>query len=298
MRILITHSVCVVATVFAATIAHAHDGPNDVIHDLTHRIEDEGATPKLLSARAYELRSIGEYDDAIRDYHTALEQAPDYGPALHGLANTLYRANRDNEAARAANTILTNLDSPGDTAAAHALLARIAQRYNAHTIALGHWHTALATNHAEIDWYLGHAACLRALGRSNDAVDALAEARTKNPSAAIHRAWLSALIDANRIDQAMDEINRGLDQARFKSAWLILRARAHNARQEPDQALRDAQSALEEITARLQSNTPDGYLVASAGAALLLLGDSEAAEAQFEKARTLHVPETYLSQLR
>ena len=286
-----------ITAVLVGAAAFAHDGPDDRIHDLTHKIEDEGATPKLLSARAYEYRSLGQYDEAIADYEAAITASPNYAPALHGLAQTLLRAERLNDAEVAAHAILAKLDSDHDTASAHALHARIEQRRENYDKALTHWRKALALG-GEIDWYLGEAACLRAMKRFEDAAKALESAREKNPSAAIYRAWIAALIDAEREDMALTEIEDRLENARWKSTWLIFRARALGAKGNIESARVDARRALKEINTRLDPDRPDGFLLADAAAAYAILGDDIAAHQHFEQARELRVPNAYLASLQ
>ena len=66
--------------------APAHDCPGDVIHALSHRMEVEGPTARMLAARAFEYQSLGQWDAAITDFDGALALQPRFSAALQGLA--------------------------------------------------------------------------------------------------------------------------------------------------------------------------------------------------------------------
>ena len=52
-------ALCYAAAVLLAVPVSAHDAPGDVVRAITHRIETNGPTARLLSARATEYEYLG-----------------------------------------------------------------------------------------------------------------------------------------------------------------------------------------------------------------------------------------------
>lgn len=270
--------------------AVAHDSPGDVIHALSHRMELEGPTARLLAARAYEHQSLGNWSSAIEDFSSALALQPRFGAALQGLA-AAYLHQQDwaaaESAARGAVALYTDdgLRAPGE-----ALLAQVLAGQGRWDEALTAWRGALKSPAPEVDWFLGEAHCLGELGRFTEQVACLAAARLRNPSVVLHRAWIRALVDANQLDTAEAEIERGLSQTRWQSTWMLLRARVHAKRGEVTRQHEDASLALAELENRMNPDRPDAWLVAECGIALALSGNADGARACEKQARDLGVP--------
>ena len=83
---------------------HAHDSPSHVIDSLTHAMKKGGPTARLLTARAFEHRALGDWNAALADFAEALELQPRYDGALLGCAETLLSQGRLSEAESAART--------------------------------------------------------------------------------------------------------------------------------------------------------------------------------------------------
>jgi tetratricopeptide (TPR) repeat protein len=148
----------------------------------------------------------------------------------------------------------------------------------------------LASSKPDVDWFLGKAQLLWKLQRHDATEEALRSATERNPSEALKRAWYEALIRCGRLDEAQQHIEAGLQKARWKSTWLLLRARLHAARGDSTRARDDALAALTEMDGRLQGNSPNPFLIADKAQALALLGHHAPAQRHAEIARSLGIP--------
>lgn len=296
---LLAQALACAAVLLAALPASAHESPGDVVHALTHRIESRGPTARLLAARAFEYQYLSQWNEAIADFEAALDLRPDYPAALNGLAHTLLRQGALERAASAARAGLARAEDPEREVPYHAVLARVHARAERWEPALDAWRAALQSERPEVDWFLGEAACLARLGRYADRAAALDRARQRNPSAVLHRAWVRALVDAGEYRTAMPEVEQALAGARWKSTWLLLRARIHGGQGRTGARKADARAALEEINARWHPGhpDPDPYLLAQAGAAFALLGRPEEARAHLDEARQRGVPRERLAEI-
>lgn len=288
----------IVIGVLIAVPVFAHDDPANVIHQLTHRIEVEGASARLLTARAFEFRSIGDDEAAIGDFVAALRDNPKYTPAIHGLAKAQLAQGDFDTAEHVAQTALDLASSPAETAQAHALIARVHEGREDVRAALAEWRRALAFEKPEVDWFLAEAEALRALNRVDEAADALGRARERNKSAAIHRAWIHAALDAGKYEDAEPAIANGLASARWKSSWLLMRAQLHTASGNHEAAQADATAARAEIAARLNPQRPDAYLLADLAVALTILGDHDTANTQLAHAEEIGAAAAHIDHAR
>jgi len=275
--------------------AVAHDSPSHVIHSLTHRMETEGASARLLTARAYEHRSLGDLNAAIVDFTEALKLKPHYSAALLGNAETLLSEGRWSEAEAVARQGVDTHSDVARQAPYQALLGKIHAGQHRWPEAREAWHAALRSPTPEVDWFLGEAESAGRLSGPAAQVRALAEAVKRNPSIVLRRAWIRALIDAGELEPASREIENSLTETRWRSTWLLMRARIHEQRGELAKQRADATEALTEIRSRMNPDRPDPYLVAEAGNALALLGEQDEARAYLQQARGLGVPEALLS---
>ncbi|MBX3178900.1 MAG: tetratricopeptide repeat protein [Candidatus Hydrogenedentes bacterium] len=291
-------ALCYAAAVLLAVPVSAHDAPGDVVHAITHRIETNGPTARLLSARATEYEYLGQREAAIADFEAALALQPRYGLAIAGLAQCLLRGGQLERAAAVAEQGLALEDGPEREAPYHAIVAQARARAERWEDALPAWRAALASPRPEVDWFLGEAEALARLGRHAERAEALSAARARNPSAVLHRTWVWALVDAGRAADAMPEIEANLARAQWKSTWLLLRARVHASQGDREAQHADARAALAEISARWNAGRAgrDPQLMAYAALGFGLLGETEIARDHLEKARALGVPGGWLSE--
>ncbi len=262
----------VVVLVSAAPLVRGHDGPLDVIQRIDATIRREGPTARLLASRAFEHSTLGNLDAAIVDFRAALAMEPGSRVAALGCIEALLANGESAQAADLARTVLAHPGDPSVQAPFHAALARIHAREEDWASALENWRLALGSPQPEVDWFMGETQALAALGRLDEQVDALAAAMKRNPSIVLKRAWIHALVEAGALETAAREIEIGLAEARWKSSWLLLRARVHALRNEPAGQHADAAAALAEIQRRLHPEHPDPYLVDEAVQARALLG--------------------------
>jgi Flp pilus assembly protein TadD len=101
-------------------------------------------------------------------------------------------------------------------------------------------------------------------------------------------------VDAGKFAAAGREIERELAGVRWKSSWLLLRARLAGRRGDFGRQMADAEAALAEIQPRLHRQSPDPHHLAECGMALGLLGRKEEARQQFAQARAFGILETTL----
>ncbi len=298
MRSVLLYRAVLVAGCFAVCApAVAHHSPNEVIEALSLAIERDGATPRMLVQRAYEYRALDDADSARRDLEEALALHPGHLGALKALA----RMDINEGAPAAAVARLRQcLDRGLDVNAAgpvHALWAEALESAGDEDAALRQCRLALRAARPDIDWFVQEARLLRELGRMDDAVAALQGATERNPSAVLHRAWIEALIDAGNLAQASSAVEAELASSRWRSGWLLIRARMHESSGKHALARRDAHAALREIEDRLNPAYPDPFLLIEAGSAHAILGEFDRAGIRLDQARALGMPRTLTARL-
>ena len=284
-------SIAASTVLFFVFPARGHRSPDQVAEALSERIEADGASVRLLTDRAYEHQSLGNWPAAVADFRAAIELEPRSRFAIIGCAEALLHTDDWPQADAMAQRGLALDENAASQAPFHALRARVFSRQHRWLDALEAWRGALRSPHPEIDWFLGEAECLARLARHPERVEALAQSMTRNPSIVLRRAWIRALVDAGEFEVAFREIDRGMSKARWKSSWLLLRARIHGETQDIAEQKMDAMAAWLELRNRVRSALSDPYLVKDAAWALGYLGERDQALAYVKKARLLGVPE-------
>ena len=282
-------------SILLAASVEAHHGPNKVIDDLSHRMIREGSSAELLARRGDEYRALGKLPDSTADYEAALVLDEDYLPALYGLAQVYIDREKVQLAQGLVERAVQSAADANQAAAFHALLAQIHEKEDRCELALESWDRALASSRPEVDWFLGKAQLLWKLQQPEAAEQSLCAAMKRNPSEALKRAWYESLVRSGKLDQAQSHVEYGLSKSRWKSSWLLLRARLHAARGSLAEARQDALAALAEIDQRLQPRAPNPFLTADKAQALAMLGRDKEALEQAKTARSLGVPAWKLS---
>jgi tetratricopeptide (TPR) repeat protein len=270
--------------------AQAHHGPTKAIETLTDRIAHGERSAQLLARRGDEYRALNDLAAAAADYEAALELDKAWAPALYGMVHLHIERAELEEAREVAERGIALLAERENVAPFYALLAGIHAKRERYEEALQSWDSALASSQPEVDWFLRKAQLLWKLKRHDTAEDVLRSAIRRNPSEALKRAWYEALLRCGRLDEAQQHIDAGLGRARWKSSWLLLRARLHAARGDSTRARQDALAALTEIDQRLQGATPNPFLIADKAQALALLGHRAQAQRHVETAGSLGIP--------
>lgn len=259
------------ATLVVLSPAEAHHSPSHVVEALTERIESEAATASLLVRRGDEYCAISQSQLAIADYESALKLQSDYLPALYGFAQVSYRQQCFGNSIKACQQGIAVAPNADEAAPFHDLLARIYEQQQQWEDALEEWKHSLDSSHPNINWYLGESRTLTQLHRPDDARLALEAAMERNPSIVLHRAWIKTLIDCGKTNEASLHIEKGLARSRWKSSWLLLRARLHLSQDQAEAAKQDAELVLREIEARWNPNVTNPLLIASQEQALAIL---------------------------
>ncbi len=285
------------AVLAAALPASGHEGPDHVIEALTERIQAQGPTAKLLISRAYEHQSLGNWNAVLADFGAALDLDSRSRAALSGYTEASLQLGALPQAESMARRGLELDEDALGQSPFYALLARVFAEQQRWSDAREAWRGALRSPRPEIDWFLGEAECLDHLDRHRERVEALLLATERNPSVVLHRAWIHALVDAGDFETASQEIENGLSKSRWKSSWLLLRARIYAQRQLYTQQWADAADALTEIRSRLSVEHPDPHLVAEAAQALAFLGKNDEALAYIKNARDLGISESHLPEV-
>ncbi len=252
-------------------IGRAHPSPSKVVHTLSHRIAEGNPTPTLLVRRGDEFRALGEDLSAIADYQAALKLQADYPSALYGLAHAYFSQQDFDSAITTADRGIRAAANVEQAGPFYAIKARIYERRVAWEAAVVAWQHALASTRPEVDWFLGEAKSLERLEKFGQARRSLEVAISQNPSVVLRRAWLEMLVKCGDIETAAKPIEAGLARARWKSSWLLLRAKLYLAQDKHAAAQRDAQAALDEINTRLRPGTENSYLAADRELAISLL---------------------------
>ena len=269
--------------------ASAHHSPSEVIEAITQRIAKGERTASVFVQRGDEHRAVGNLGAALVDYQSALHLQAGYYSALYGMAQAHLSQSHWVKAQAVAKRGLVLARNENEAAPFHVISAHIHEQNHCWEMALTAWQHSLASSRPKVDWFLGESRSLKRLKRIDDALQALETAMQKNPSTVLRRAWIEMLIHGDKIHEAEKQISAGLARARWKSSWLLLRARLHLAQKNSEAAQQDARTALSEISRRQSPGSVNPFLAADRGLALLILGREEEAKADLELAHSLGV---------
>lgn len=264
----------------------AHDSPEHSVELLTARLHREGRSAALLCERAQGYRELGRLAEAEADLTAAWAAEPANLDAANTLARVQFHRGQPGPALA---TLSRALDRSGsDTARAPLLLTRaeIRAAQGEPTAALADCERALATaGEPDPEWYLLRAQLQLRAGRPAAAAAGLQRGFEQTGNAVLEAEWIDALIDAGDARAALGRIAGPLDQSRWRSSWLLRRARARLVLGDNVRARGDARAALRELELRLQSPRPDPSLLLDRGLAHALLGETKAARQDLDAAR-------------
>lgn len=280
-RVRLLSLICAVCT----ATAQAHTDVSETIKALTAEIavalaeapEGQDALADLYFRRATEYRALRESEHAREDLETALRLAPE-----HRLA-TIALIQQSGTRPRALELIKKYASFADDVAGqfeATFLLARHHHASGQPTIALflceGLQQLRLDQDPA-LD--LLHAHILRDLDRPREAAAVLKKSWQSTGSIVLRNTWIDASLTAAQPNEVIPIIEKEIFSSRFRSSWLIRRARAALILGDAPQARRDLTAALSELAPRIRPSRPDLTLIADRGLAHALLGNREAAAA-------------------
>lgn len=275
-----------------------HDSPEHVVEILTAKMEVVGRRPDLLWRRATEYRVLRQLDAAASDLKAAVKAQPDYLPALTDLSRIQLAQGKYRRARSTINRALDSVDSDAARAPLWMVRADIYAVRGDLDKALTDCDLALrnATGN-ELDWYLTRSQLQCRLGRFNEAVTGLQEGFALTGSAVLEVESIDAMIEAGRFTEALKQIEPALADSRWRSSWLLRRARVRLGMGEISAAHEDLLAALSEINGRLNPAHHDYGLLADRGLAYALLGDVDLAQRDLKSARALGADDWTLRRL-
>lgn len=251
-------------------------------------METVGQRSDLLWRRATEYRVLGQLDAAARDLKAALKITPGFIPALTDLSRVQLTQGKRRQALATIDRALATVEDDAARAPLWMIRADVAVEAGNYEKALADCDRAL--QHAsgnELDWYLTRSQLQCRLGRFNDAVAGLQRGFELTGSAVLEVESIDAMIEAGRHAEALKTIEPALADSRWRSSWLIRRARVRLGLGEISMAHDDLLAAIQEINSRLNPAHSDYGLLADRGLAYALLGDTVLGRRDLESARKL-----------
>ncbi|HXJ59732.1 MAG TPA: tetratricopeptide repeat protein [Verrucomicrobiae bacterium] len=291
--------------------AAAHDSPEHVVEALTIRIHAQPKRPDLFWRRATEYRALGRLDAAARDLRQAIKLDPAFLPALADLGRVQLAQGSRGAARRTIEQALSRATDEAARAPLRMVLAEVLIQTGDFPKALAQCQAAIsgataptakagATNGsgAELDWYLTRGQIQSRLGLFGQAAAGLREGYEQTGSAVLEVEYIEALIDGGFFTEASAQIEPLLNDCRWRSSWLIRRARCRLGQGETSAAHQDLLAAISELNQRLGAPHPSPELLADRSLAYALAGDMGLARRDLSHASQLGVEETSLRRVR
>ncbi len=274
--------------------AHAHDGPEHEIEELTARLRAEGESADLLLQRAIEYNVLGKTTEAFKDLERALTFDSHSPLLLRELSRAHLGFGRTNEALDAANSGLKHAAPGVEHASLMMMRADVHRARKEPQKALEDADKAIKENPENAEWYLARSQIHQALGLKKERIKGLEDGVRETGSGLIDAEWIDALIDGGKGEKALARIEAELKDARLQSTWLIRRAKVRLAMNKKDEARSDLEAALTELNQRLGRSTSDPLLLMDRGHAHELLGHKDEAKKDYESARDKGVVDEWL----
>ena len=271
-----------------ATALHAHHEPGVTIALLDEQIQRTPQVAELFYQRGVEFLAMNQLEKSRADFAAALALKNDYLPAKRCLAQIDFQSGKPAEALNTLRTALANVPKEHQflLPACHQLEGAILLSLHQPDAALKALELALDTKFPELYTWQLRAEAQQALGKIDESIAGLKAAWEKSRAVILRNAWIDALLDAGKPDEALPVIEEELASNRFLSSWLIRRARANQVKDAAASAA-DLRAAIDELTPRLATDPPAISLLCDRGLAYALLGDFSAAEADRVRARSL-----------
>ena len=265
--------------VFTPVLALGHTDISETIKALTKRIETE-PTADLYYQRATEFRALQQKAHAIEDLESALKIEPHSRHALVALVQ-LYETNTR------AKALISRYQKFAKTKEekfeAHYLLASYNAKLGLFEQASSQCDTLHLIRPSEdpaLDLF--HAGLLLKLQRPNEAATILKKSLNRTKSIVVRNNWIDAALTAGQTKTVLPIIDKELSSSRFRSSWLIRRARASLILKRKEAAQADLREALVEIAPRINPERPDFTLIADRGLIHALMGNKTLAKNDLE----------------
>ncbi|MFM1768660.1 MAG: hypothetical protein RJA22_1189 [Verrucomicrobiota bacterium] len=263
----------------------AHNSPDHNAEAVTARLAREGRSAALLCERAHHYRELGRLADAEADLAAACELAPGDLDAANQLARVQFQRGDTTRARQTLDRALPRARSAGERAPLWLTRAEVRAAAQDYAAALADCEQAFAASDPDLDWFLLRAQLQLRAGRPADAAAGLRRGFEETGNAVLEAEWIEALIDAGQATEALGRIEGPLAASRWRSSWLLRRARARLALGDRVRARGDLHEAVRELDSRLVATRPDPSLLLDRGLARALLGDRTAARADLDQAR-------------
>jgi tetratricopeptide (TPR) repeat protein len=285
MRISTTSLCLALALCTVAIPGVAHDGPEHEIELLTEKMK-QGETARLLADRAVEYRLLGKLAEAIKDLERAAALEPDSIMVHRELGRAHFLNGKPKEALATVNRgVNLEADEPGEMASVRMLRAEILRSEKDYRKALEDCDVALGLHKENPEWYLLRSDLQKRLKMPQERLAGLEIGIKETGAGVLEIERVEAQIDAGRFDPALVTIERELRDSRIQSSWLIRRARALLGLGRKAEAEANLKTALEEISTRLNSKTPDAPLLLDKALAHELLSEARPALRAYRDAK-------------
>jgi tetratricopeptide (TPR) repeat protein len=263
----------------------AHEGPEHEIAELTEQMQVQGPTSNLLIQRAVEYNILGKYTEASKDLERALELDPNSINARRELSQAYFSLGKTNEALATVSRALRSIGEPADQAACLMIRAGMFRARKEFAKALADANEAIAKYPLNVEWYLVRSQLQALLKLKQERIQGLEDGIRETGSGLLSAERVDALIEAGRHADALAMIDRELQHGRWRSSWLIRRAKVRLAMDQRSEAQADLNAALQELNQRLTAKAPDPLLLADRGLVYDLLNKREQARADYRTAR-------------
>lgn len=275
-------------TALAALTAHGDPGHEVRIEDLNKQIAANPALPELYFQRAMNYREVPQLAEARADLEKALALDAAFIPAGREIARLDELEGRRADAVARLEKLIAG--APADAAfhipACCEVLADFYLKDEHNYAALTVLEKAIGlSQEMNLDLYLLRGEAQRRLGKHEERVRDYAAAQLKLKSFVLRIAWIEALIDAGRTADALPEINKEIESSRYKSSWLIRRARALLHDGKKSEAAADLDAALAEIELRIRPENPELSLLCDRALIHALQGKTEDARKELADAK-------------
>jgi tetratricopeptide (TPR) repeat protein len=271
------------AVILSAGLLYGHESPEHEIKALTAQMRASGQTAELLWRRATEWRALGKWKEASADLQQGVSISPGAVSLLCELAQVEAGGGRYGRALTAVDQALALTGPEADRAGLYMVRAEILERKGDYDSALADCIRAFAGSMPRVDWYLTRGRLQSRAGKWSDCAAGLQEGFEATGSIVLEIEWIEALIDAGQFDEALKRIEPYAEGGRWKSTWLIRRARAQIGRGDTSQAHANLEQARAELTARLTSGKFDISLLIDRAFIHALLGNSAAAKEELRR---------------
>ena len=287
---------CALCAACFPALLWSHEGPEHEIEEITKRLEEVGEQASLYVDRAVEYQLLSKYAEAAKDLERAIELDPTHVLAHRELGRVYVRLEKpkEKEALAVLGKGLTILSTPTEHATLLIARAEILLAKNENEKALADVEAAIARHSTSLEWYLLRSRLQARLGKCEERIRGLEEGIERTGSGLLDVELADALLDAGQHERARAKIEKKLERARWRSSWLIRRARVHIAAGRKSEAMADLEEAVKELTRRIHSAAPAPTLLADRGRAHDLLGERDLARSDYEAARSKGVNEDWL----